>query len=363
MSDNERGRESGWGHSLFLVFMWGAVILGVVISIVPSVQNRIANLGQIECSHTTTLSPQGTPPPAPSPTSPSILKLSSDELNQLRYHGLPPVVLGANPAAQLHAEDMLVNDYFGHWWADGRKPYMVYTQTGGASYVSENAATSGWTYGEWAANDCNTSYVRCKVPTPKEAITDHQWGMMYDDAHADWGHRDNILGKSHRTVNIGIGFNGLRTIFVQHFEGGAVQADGPPVLDQNGELCLSLSKRETGIDVGGISIAYDPPPTPKTPTQIDALNRYCTGGGFTVHCSEFDATTILKPPQPGRYYSNLNANEVVASRWVDSPSHFTMAARMGSLLEKPGVYTVIAWRNDGEERFSEKLVELSLFVE
>jgi len=381
--------------------MWGVVvILDVVVAILPSARNRIGSSDQdtspqveeifqpslnekevsgddtIECLHTaTTSSSQGTSPPAPSPTSPSISKLSSDELNQLRYHalrlinndrtihGLPPLVLGANHAAQLHAEDMLVNDYFGHWWADGRKPYMVYTQTGGTSYASENVATSGWMYDEWAANGCNTSYVRCEVPTPKEVITDHQWGMMYDDAHADWGHRDNILGKTHRAVNIGIGFNGLRMTFVQHFEGGAVQANEPPVLNQNGELCLSLGKRETGIAVGGISIVYDPPPTPKTPAQIGALNRYCMGGGFTDHCSEFDVATIREPPPPGLYYSNLNANEVVASRWIDSPSNFILRAKTGSLLKKPGVYTIIIWRDNGEEWWSEQLIALSLFVE
>ena len=40
---------------------------------------------------------------------------------------MSPVVLGSNPAAQMHAEDMLAYDYIGHWWADGRKPYIVYT--------------------------------------------------------------------------------------------------------------------------------------------------------------------------------------------------------------------------------------------
>ncbi|MXY18534.1 MAG: CAP domain-containing protein [Synechococcus sp. SB0676_bin_10] len=398
MSDNHQGE--GCGGILLLVWVLGTVG-SIAVSIAPSMWSRIVNSGQdafreveevfqpflddrdvsvnntIECLHTTTSSSQGTPPPGPHhPTSPSISKLSSDELDQLRYHalrlinndrithGLPPVVLGTNPAAQLHAEDMLVNDYFGHWWADGRKPYMVYTQTGGTSYASENVATSGWTYGEWAANGCNTSYVRCEVPKPKEAITEHQWGMMYDDAHADWGHRDNILGKTHRAVNIGIGFNGMRTTFVQHFEGGAVQADGPPVLDQNGELCLSLSKRETGVAIGRfISIAYDPPPTPKTPTQIGALNRYCIGRGFTVHCPESSAARILEPPPPGQYYPTLTANEVVASRWIDSPSRFMVTARMGSLLKQPGVYTVIVWRDGGKEWLSEQLVALSLFVE
>ena len=40
-----------------------------------------------------------------------------------------------------------------------------------------------------------------------------------------------------------------------------------------------------------------------------------------------------------------------------------MTAKMGSLLKKPGVYTVIAWRDDGGEWLSEQLVALSLFVD
>ena len=238
---------------------------------------------------------------------------------------------------------------------------MVYTQTGGTSYVSENVATSGWSDREWIGNVC--TYARCAVPTPKEAITKLQWDMMYDDAHADWGHRDNILGETHRAVNVGIGFNGARVTFVQHFEGGAVQAIGGPVLNQNCELFLSLGKRETGIAVGAVSIAYDPPPTPKTPTQIDTLHSYCTGGGFTVHCPNSGAARILEPPPLGSHYTNLGANEVVASTWKDSPSQFTMTARMGSLLKEPGVYTVVVWRDDGGEWFSEQLIGLSLFVE
>lgn len=346
--------------AMFFMFM-GALILSVLFVRRPSP-------AKLRCRS------QERSSPAPSlSASPSISKLSNDKLDQLRYHslrlinndrkdhGLPPVVLGTNAAAQLHAEDMLIHDYFGHWWADGRKPYMVYSQIGGASYVSENVATSGWTDHEWIARQCN--YERCTVPMPMEEITDHQWGMMYDDAHANWGHRDNILGKTHRAVNIGIGFNGRRMTYVQHFEGGAVQANGGPVLNQNGELCLSLNKQETGITIGAVSIAYDPPPTPKTPAQIGALNRYCVGGGFTARCPDFSAAEILKPPPPGSYYPNLNTNEVVASRWIDDYSHFTMTAKMGSLFNKPGVYTVTVWRDDREDYFSEQLVVLSLFVE
>ena len=119
-------------------------------------------------------------------------------------HNLPPVALGSNPAAQLHAQDMLKHDYFGHWWADGRKPYMVYTETGGKSYAAENVASSGWTEREWQAENCDSFFVRCQTPSPLEEIKELQWGMMYDDADSDWGHKDNILGETHLAVNIGI---------------------------------------------------------------------------------------------------------------------------------------------------------------
>lgn len=60
-----------------------------------------------------------TPPPAAGGGQ----RLSAAELDELRVfalglinrdradHGLPPVAMGSNPAAQLHAEDMLTNEY------------------------------------------------------------------------------------------------------------------------------------------------------------------------------------------------------------------------------------------------------------
>ena len=218
------------------------------------------------------------------------------------------------------------------------------------------------------ANGMPQGVVRClcvvKSLPPAAAITDHQWSMMYDDAHANWGHRDNILHKSHRAVNIGVASNGRRVTFVQHFEGGAVEADGPPVLDAHRVLSLSLTKRETGVAIGGVvSIAHDPPPTPKTPVQIDTLDSYCLGGGFTTYCPDSHAARILEPPGAGYHYSNLDANEVVASSWTETADGFSFTADVWHLLAGPGVYTIVVWRDSGVWQLSEVLVELSLFVE
>ena len=270
-------------------------------------------------------------------------------------HGLPPVVLGTNPSAQLHAEDMLEHNYLGHWWVDGRKPYMVYTQTGGTSYASENVAST------WCEDDSG-----CVFSSPAAMITRHQWGMMYDDAHADWGHRDNILEESHRAMNIGVGWNGRRLTFVQHFEGGSVEADGPPVLDARGVLSLSLTKREPGDFIWkSISIYYDPPPSSKTPAQIETLDSYCVGGGFTTNCPE-SALRVLKTPADGYYYLDLAPNEVVATSWVETATltggSFSFTAEMWPLMRDPGVYTVVVWRGNSLAAV-EPVLEMSLFVE
>ena len=56
---------------------------------------------------------------------------------------LPPVSLGQNQAAQLHAQDMLDTCFISHWGSDGLKPHMRYTLTNGQQASSENVLLSG----------------------------------------------------------------------------------------------------------------------------------------------------------------------------------------------------------------------------
>ena len=275
-------------------------------------------------------------------------------------HGLPPVALGTNLAAQHHAQDMLEHDYFGHWWADGRKPYMVYSQFGGTSYAAENVAYSGFSNAQWVANGCGSFLVNCIVPSPEKAIADNQWAMMYDDAHANWGHRDNILGVTHRAVNIGIASNGRRVVFVQHFEGGAAVATQPPKLLEGRHLSLTLTKVEADIAIGGVvSIYYDPLPVPMSATQNDALDSYCLGGGATTACGD-PVVRILPPLEPGYFYTNLGPSTVVAQTWEETSSQFTLRADVAAQLQQRGVYTVVVWRDTGGQRLNEQLVELTI---
>ena len=138
-----------------------------------------------------------------------------------------------------------------------------------------------------------------------------------------------------------------------------MEADGPPILTSNGTLTLSLFKRHGDVKIAPtVEILYDPTPRPKTPEQIDALDSYCIGGGFSTNCGDSMAR-IIKPAPPGSYYSNLPGNTVIADDWMETENSFSFSASMGDLVDRPGVYTVIVWRDSGSNRHSETLVTLS----
>ena len=182
--------------------------------------------------------------------------------------------------------------------------------------------------------------------------------MMYDDAGSDWGHRDNILRTGHRSVNLGIAWNGRLLTFAQHFEGGDVEGSALG-LTSDGRLSLSLRKRVPGIELGSVvTVYYDPLPVPRSPAEIGALHSYCVGGGFTTECGQ-PIARVLPPPGPGRFYADLDASEVVASVWRETALDFELRADLGALAREPGVYTVQVWRDSGRGTLTESLLQLS----
>ena len=317
--------------------------------------------------------PASTPtsmPPSPTPTISrdaqlALLRQSALELiNKDRAEqGLAPVVLGSNPMAQMHAEEMLKHNYTGYWLVDGRKPYMVYTETGGRSYVSVNVNSSGYTDQQWATEGCSTSSEACVVLSPEAAIAQGQTEMMNDDRDTGRSSRDKILAPAHQSVSIGVAWNARRVVYVQHFEGGAAVALSPPQLLLRRYLSFTLQKEESGVHVGGVvSVYYDPPVSSMSPATIDALDRYCTGSGRSAECGE-PVVRILPTLEPGNSYTGLTVNDVVATQWDETEKSFTFSADVGVLMQKPGVYIVVVWRNTTGAPLSEKLVELSVFVE
>ena len=69
---------------------------------------------------------------------------------------------------------------------------------------------------------------------------------------------------------------------------------------------------------------------------------------------------VLRPPESGSRYTGLEGNEVVADVWDEDEQSLTVIANLGNLTTRPGVYTVVVWRESGTTQIEEQLVALTL---
>lgn len=293
--------------------------------------------------------PTQSPPVSPTTTVPpasELVQYTLDLINRDRAdHGLAPVTLGANTAAQLHAEDMLREYYLSHWDTDGMKPYMRYTLAGGTNDETENSAYSGW----FDKSEDPSRYRPLDVKA-ELATLEHQ--MVYDDDASNWGHRDNILNKWHRRVNLGIASDGHRLALVQQFEGDYLTFSQPPIF-QDGALVV-IGQSSLGM-VDSVGVYYDPLPLPLTQAELQAKPHSYSLGTRVA--------TVVPPPPPGYQYTDLPPDAIQAQYWQsDPPGSFSLRAAFGPILDAngPGVYTVVIWTKTGGEYVA--LSDYSVFV-
>ena len=304
-----------------------------------------------------------------------------DLINEERVKaGVPPVTLGDNIAAQLHAENSLANCFSGHWGVDGLKPYMRYSLAGGYQSNGENGSGSDY---------CIKASDRYRaLGSIKSEIREMMDGLMSSP-----GHRRNILDRWHEKVNIGLAWDKYNMVAYQHFEGDYVDYDQLPEITGG---ILSLSGRGTnGLsftdkDELGLQIYYDPPPHSLTRGQVSRTYCYDAGtriaallypltGGLSWTENEF--TTAHSPcPDPydvpadapapkspweaqsfwlEAYSASLSLLPqfitvpwITASEWTARGTDFSVTADISRLLSEygPGVYTVLLWGEmDGED--------------
>ena len=183
--------------------------------------------------------------------------------------GVPPVVLGDNPAAQLHADASIEGRFMSHWGLDGLKPYMRYTLTGGYQSNAENV--SGSNYHITSADGYRA------LGTVEEEIGEAMEGWI-DSA----GHLENLLHPWHRKVNIGLAWDTYNFNAVQQFEGDYVEYEQHPCIADGFVVIAGTVKNGAAVegeDSLGIQIYYDPL-HPLTQGQVD--RTYCYDGGLLI---------------------------------------------------------------------------------
>ena len=301
-------------------------------------------------------------------------------INQARSNaGLPPVELGENTAAQLHAESSLENCTASHWGVDGLKPYMRYSLAGGYQSNGENGHGSDY---------CITGRENyAPISSIERAIREAVAGWLGSS-----GHRRNILDRWHKKANIGLAWDRYNIVAYQHFEGDYVEYETLPSIDKG---TLSIEGRtKNGVSFRrkrdlGVQVFFDPPPHPLTRGQVS--RTYCYGNGINVAglrepltggsfwttnnfsytynpCPDpYDVPASAPGPssarEANRFWdeayaaSKINSSRpvlvpwITAREWRANGDSFAVKADLKKVIEKhgEGVYTIMVWAKPGGE--------------
>lgn len=333
---------------------------------------------------TSTLTPTKTPFPTftPTPTYGEQLdaakQLMLELINEVRADaGVPSVEMGSNGAAQTHAENSLTNCFLSHWGLDGTTAGMRYALAGGGQVNGENI--SGLNY----CPKPGEGYLPIK---PFEEVASSMDGFVNSP-----GHRRTLLDPHYRKVNIGIAWDSHSIFIIQQFEGDFIRYEQPPVI-QDGSLILegstvngaTLSNGQTRFNV---DLYYHPF---GALTRGQVARTYCLDPGTW-------AASILSPPLPGSFYSDLSPSPitstrcrspfsvsetapppksyveakelhrnarsleaisldfvpwVVADKWQVDTTDFHVSVNIAAILDQhgPGVYRIVLWGIIGEEQ-------------
>ena len=200
------------------------------------------------------------------------------------------------------------------------------------------------------------------------------------------GHRDNILDRWHKKVNVGLAWDRYNFVAYLHFEGGFVEYEMLPTMED--DVLYIGGRTRHGMEFRsardlGVQVYYDPPPHPLKAGQLS--RTYCYSRGLQVASLReplsgtafwpTDSFNTTRSPCPDPYdvpdtspaprsHDQANAHWeeaylasmgmprqpivvpwVTARKWHTAGELFSVEADLKDIVSKhgDGVYTVWLW--------------------
>ena len=139
---------------------------------------------------------------------------------------LKPLTMSNVDSAQQKSDNLLSICAVSHWDSNGLKPYMLYTIAGGEGSISENV-------GGIASKLSHDESYYWTEENLKNAIKMNIDGMLYNDGHADWGHRHSLLDPYTNKASIGISADDKCFSIVIHMETDYIDWKTFPIIIQS----------------------------------------------------------------------------------------------------------------------------------
>ena len=297
------------------------------------------------------------------PTLASLKQNTLSKINKDRQQfGLHPVNFSENKAAQYQAQNVLSTMYMSHLTTDGQKPYMLYSNFGGMGKLRQNVAVIGDYY---YYNKCIRGEIICKKIDPYRTISLLENIMMYNDAHAEWHHRYNILEKDLTNVSLGIAYNDYFFTIVQNFENNYISFSKPIVMDNLTKHIEIAGKLLNNTKFHNIEVYYDSLPTnafylkykdPNVyqPGMLVGAVKEATKIGFAISSGDDKNNTLIENKQNNKSqstFSNIITINPTVEKYSKSDNSFELEFDLSPLIKEygKGVYTIVIILEDQKQ--------------
>nr|MBA3750516.1 hypothetical protein [Nitrosopumilus sp.] len=272
------------------------------------------------------------------------------KINQDRQHfGKHHVNLSLNNAAQYQAENILSTKYMSHLTTNGEKPYMLYSKLGGYGKLRQNVAVIGDPY---FYSKCISGEIECKKINPFKTLNLLEDIMVYNDAHAKWHHRYNILDNYSTHVSLGIAYDDYSFALVQNFENNYINFSNPIVTENSDNHVKISGTLLNNTRFHSIEIYYDnlpsnsfyekyKDPNQYQPGKLIATVKAATNIGFDTGISN----SSLEKNSSNIFLSNIIMLKPIQESYFYSGNTQTISIEFDilSLIKenKLGVYTIV----------------------
>jgi hypothetical protein len=293
----------------------------------------------------------------------SLKQYALSKINKDRQQfGLHPVNFSENKAAQYQAQNVLSTMYMSHLTTDGQKPYMLYSNFGGTGKLRQNVAVIGDYY---YFNKCIRGEIVCKKIDPYRTISLLEDIMMYNDAHADWHHRYNILDKYSTNVSLGIAYNDYFFVIVQNFENNYIFFSKPIIMNNLTKHIEISGKILNNTKFHNIEVYYDSLPTDTfyqkykdpnvyQPGKLVGAVKEATKIGFAI--GDGNNNTLIENKQNNisssiLLLSNITMINPIVEKYSKSDNIFDLVFDLSPFIKEygKGVYTIMIILEDQKQ--------------
>ncbi len=234
---------------------------------------------------------------------------SAAGLNQLRLDEL------ASRVANEHAQDMVRNNFLGHWGSDGRKPYQRYSFAGGVDAMQENVS---------AAYDIASV-------SPLRVFSDlrDMHAKMHNETPPHDGHRRAMLGPQHTHAGFGVARDGHNLRLVEIYLSRYLELS-PFAQEVKRKTTVSLKGKllSPKYALYEVDVFYEPLPRSPDIAWLRTPRPYSLPAEYIA----------LRPktPWPTTYLDGSTGDY----EWTSSGT-FRVPAKLSSAA--PGIYTILFW--------------------